>query len=90
MDLCDLVDRVVDRKTFFEFLSALIADREDEVEKEKRNPSSPFSPGVNGWENGSIETFLDAALAWAHDNGLSEEPSWRTFAQILHAGKFYE
>ena len=53
--------------------------------------------GNVGWENGSIDTFLDAMHAWAESTSaatgepmVSEEPSWQEFARILHAGKFYE
>jgi hypothetical protein len=99
MSLDNLVtkrDAVCDEATFVEFLSALAADRVDEVQKEKRKPSSPYGPGANGWENGTIETFLEAACAWAEasKNGLKyyEKPSnpWKRCADILYTGKIYE
>jgi hypothetical protein len=89
-----LLDRVTDRESFFAFLQALILDREDEVAKEKVQPSSSYGPGANGWENGTIESYLDSALRWAVDNAalgrLSESASWRVFADILYGGKIYE
>ena len=95
MDLFDLADAVCDRQAFFEFVRALANDREDEEEKEKRNPSSPYGPGANGWENGLIWTYLERSVAWVEDNVRdpaiqSEEPSWNLFARILHSGKYYE
>jgi len=48
------------------------------------------------WENGTIESFLEAALAWAKasDFGRTTEVHsrnpWRLFAQFLLAGKSYE
>lgn len=80
MNLDDALKRVVSKETFLEFVAALRDDT-----------------GNAGWENGSIETFLDAMHAWAsstsarnHGPSVSEQASWRTFAEILHAGKFYE
>jgi hypothetical protein len=38
-----------------------------------------------------IESFLDAAVAWAIDSEeLPNEPSWRAFATFLYCGKIYE
>ena len=94
--LYELSDAVIDEASFLSFVNALCNDRADEVGKERERLSSPFGPGANGWENGSIEAFLEAAVAWgeASKNGMSEytPPSnpWKRAAQILHAGKFYE
>ena len=94
--LFDEVEKVVDERTFIAFLSALAADREDEVAKEREHPSSPWGPGQNGWENGTIAAFLGAAAAWATGsfNGLPLEPKatnpWRRCADILLMGKHYE
>lgn len=86
------LERVADRASFLAFVRRLIADREDEVAKEHAHPSSPYGPGANGWENGAIETYLDAAVAWAEApaTAFPEAPSWRTFARFLYAGKHYE
>ena len=91
----DLLNRVSDRDSFFAFVHALIADLQDETVKEQMQPSSPWGPGANGWENGAIEAFLDAALAWAKSTGIGETqglpiPSWQSFARFLYAGKIYE
>ena len=94
--LCELVESVCDEQTFIDFISAMAADREDDCRKEELNPSSPFGPSHNGWENGSIESFLGAAAAWAVSsiNGLplmeKTQNPWKRAAQIIHAGKFYE
>ena len=93
--LIEKLEAVVDRESFLIFVKALIADREDEIAKEKVHPSSPWGPGANGWENGTIERYLEAAVAWAEDSqgqplGLPEEPSWRAFATFLYCGKIYE
>ena len=88
--------QVTDRDSFFRFVRALIADRMDSLEKEAKNPSSPYGPAANGWENTSLEAYLEAALAWAESEGMGQamgldgEPSWATFALFLYAGKFYE
>ncbi len=95
MDLDEKLEQVVDRESFLEFVKALVKDREDQVRKEKVSPSSPYGPGANGWENGSIESYLDAALAWTKawigkEHEIPQEPSWKSFAKFLYAGKYYE
>ena len=87
----ELRDRVDSRETFLAFLKSLQRDREEELAKEAASPSSPWGPGHHGWENGSIEAFLDAMHAWAVDsNALPAEPTWRAIAQLFSAGKHYE
>ena len=94
-DLDGMLEAVVDRDSFLAFVKALAADREEEVAKEKENPSSPWSAGANGWEHGTIEGFLGAAVACAEDScgtqwEMPREPSWKTFAAFLYRGKHYE
>lgn len=66
------------------------------MEDEAVTPSSPWGPGANGWENGSIETFLHAAAAWGNQtrHGLVDyDPPanpWQRCAEILLMGKHYE
>jgi hypothetical protein len=97
-DPYELLESVCDEESFLRFLLALAADREDSVAKEEANPSSPFGPDANGWENTTIERFLFAAVDWARAStgGLplaNYEPSsnpWRRCAEILAAGMSYE
>lgn len=97
MSLYELAEQVDSKEKFIAFVSALAADREAEVEIERERPSSPYGSGARGWENGSIEAFLGAMSAWAAggyghtgEPHVTDQPSWRTFAKILHSGKFYE
>ena len=86
-----LLDSISSRESFLQFLEALIADRCESLKQEKIAPSSPYSAKANGWENISIEHFLEAMQAWAIDSqALNEQPGWRDFAQLLLAGKSYE
>ena len=95
-DPSDLLEKVTDQETFLRFVRALIGDRLDEEEKEPIQPSSSWGPGANGWQNGSIAAFLDAATRWAVDTemgerqGLPPGPSWKKFAVFLYHGKIYE
>jgi hypothetical protein len=95
-DAGDLLDQVVDFETFLRFVGALIDDRMDEVAKEERHPIDFDGRGANGWENHTIEAFLEAAHRWAQatrmgqTQGLPEEPSWKAFAVFLWCGKIYE
>ena len=74
-----IVDRVNSKEWFAEFLAALQADWEAggrELE----------------WENSNLGRFLEAMHAWIQDmdQRIPEQPSWRTFADILYAAKIYE
>lgn len=92
MELNEALARVDGPQTFLEFVRLLIADRE----KESGQFPDEFGRGVNGWENHTIEDFLEAATAWAVDsdfggNGGSTEVSpWNLFAGFLYCGKIYE
>jgi hypothetical protein len=96
MTLDDALEGVKDGTTLLEFVRLLQADREDEVARETTSASSPFGPGINGWENQTIESFLQASTAWAEatdfgiSQGLSKDNPWRQFAVFLYCGKIYE
>ena len=91
-NLLEHLDAVEDKETFLNFVWALAKNREDSVEKEKANPSNPYGPAANGWENISIENFLEAAVACAvgRKDRMPEEASWKEFAEFLYGGKIYE
>lgn len=95
-DLDKLLKQVKDEKSFIDFIQALAADFEEEREIEETKPSSPYSAGALGWENGSIDTMLSAAAAWGYStamnaaNKTSEQNPWYRCAHILYAGKYYE
>jgi hypothetical protein len=91
----DLIGSVVDKESFLKFAEVLRNDRELSDKAEEENSSSPFGPAALGWENGSIESFLEAAIAWAEDTDfgilrLGDVSPWRLFAEFLLAGKQYE
>ncbi len=91
MSLDDLLDKVVSKETFIEFVKALKADKIDEEEKHKKNPPSLYSSGANGWENNTIPHFLDSIVAFGEDSHhITKKPSWKNFALLVYAGKFYE
>jgi hypothetical protein len=46
--------------------------------------------GAPGWENISLEAFLDGLIAWAEDHPVSAVPTWRAMAQLIRAGALYE
>lgn len=88
--------KVRDEASFLAFIKALYEDRMDDRQKEMLKPSSPYGPSANGWENGSIEAFLEAAYACgivcigkATDD---DEPDndWFRAARIIYCGKSYE
>lgn len=89
-------EAVTDEPSFLNFLDLLAQDFQKEREIEKTNHSSPYGPGALGWENGSIDAFLDAAARCGLDHirksGIPSPPHniWQRCAQILLRGKYYE
>ena len=87
---------VHDRASFLEFVRALVRDRRASVAAEEASPGSPFGPDAGGWENVTIDDFLEAAVAWAEETGMGGSqglpagPSWEAFAAFLYCGKIYE
>ncbi|AJQ95081.1 DUF7660 family protein [Gynuella sunshinyii] len=96
MKLHDLIEIVDDENSFLAFVEALKKDRENAIALEKKNPSSPHDSDAGGWENVTIESFLEAAHAWAIDSdfgasqGLSSDNIWKKMATFLYCGKIYE
>jgi len=100
-NLVELAEKVEDEESFLAFVRELVKDRENAVKKEKENPSSPYGPDAGGWENTSIESYLESAAAWAEDTQfgrkmafpeyeLNEVSAWQRFAAFLMAGRVYE
>ena len=91
-----LLERVEDKFSFYAFVEALARDRRQSVLEEARSPSNAYAADAQGWENTTVETFLEAALAWAEASdmgaaqGLPDGPSWKVFAIFLYCGKIYE
>lgn len=94
MELSELLEKVVDRKTFVDFVVALIKDRQEFENLYKLNPEKYKWSAPLGWENGSIDTYLDGALACFEDGKWKEECpdeiTWRKMAEFLYGGKIYE
>src|SRR5438874_11545682 len=94
--LDEALDAVKDRDTFLAFVRALSNDRGRSVAQEELNPSSPYEPDAGGWENTTIQDFLESAASWAEDSdfdipeGSPVETAWQAFAGFLYAGKIYE
>lgn len=94
MDPYKALNRVIDRKSFIQFLKALELDWEREQKIIARKGQKPYSAGPLGWQNGTIGTFLEAAGAWTEtrttDEDYGSDNPWRQAAEIIFAGKYYE
>jgi hypothetical protein len=92
----ELLETVADEASFLKFVAALRQDRETEVAAQKTTNVDPFGRGPTGWENHTIEDFLEAASSWAEDSdfgksqGLTDENLWKKFAVFLYCGRIYE
>ena len=92
IELHKLIENVNDEKSFLIFVQALIQDRSIE------DPESidHCGRGSQGWENHSIQSFLEAGHAWAEatnigeSQGMGKESPWKRFAAFLYCGKIYE
>jgi hypothetical protein len=90
----ELLDKVNSRETFLAFVAALVEDRRDADAVEASDSQRYRWSGANGWQNGTIVTFLDGALAYAQSPNWpereSDAPTWRDLAKFLFLGKIYE
>lgn len=89
------LDEVTDRATFLEFVRLLAIDRDGVSDKEDPICEHTNSSVTSSEENRTVESFLEAAVAWAEDSQggiheISESASWKSFAKFLYAGKYYE
>ncbi len=98
-NLENLLEQVNSKETLLRFTYALSADFKDEQEKEAAHPTSYLGvvQGPNGWYNHCIDVFLAQMCYWASATStitdepmVPEEASWRSFAEMLLAGKEYE
>ena len=88
----EFLEKVSDRASFIEFLTALAEERE-EAERMERDEPRYQRGGAHNWQNGSISSFLWASLAYFDAKPFHEPesaPSWRMLAEILYHGKIYE
>ncbi|RUV01732.1 hypothetical protein EOB36_12270 [Mesorhizobium sp. M6A.T.Cr.TU.017.01.1.1] len=90
-----LLKKVQDLPSFVRFIDALSKDRKDADRKEATEPAGPDT-GWNGWENGSLSTFLESSVAWFKENErgdpafLAGDNPWKAAARVIYAGKYYE
>jgi hypothetical protein len=92
MDRFKFLENVDGPESFLKFVQALRDDRLADVGQ----PTGPFGRGASGWENDTIEDFLDAALSWARatemgaTQGLVDSSPWKRCAAFLYCGKIME
>src|SRR5437660_583135 len=97
MNLYEMAEKVDSKESFLHFVQALAEDAAAADAESERTADGKLNLSPCGWENGSVAAFLDAMSAWVAGNSgitgkpmVSEQACWRAFAEILHAGKFYE
>ena len=72
-----LAAAVTSRADLARFVQALLADFQADA--------------GGGWENPTLEKFLEALAGYAADAGGADgPPTWRTFAELLAAARDYE
>src|SRR5688500_8311338 len=93
----EMAEKVDSKEALLRFIAALAEDAELADAELDRTPDGKLNLSPRDWENGSVAAFLGAIAAWgASNSGLTGQPmvpeqaTWRAFAQMLHAGKFYE
>jgi hypothetical protein len=84
---------VCDEASLLQFIQVLASDFEADRTESAEGGGTPYGPGPRGWENGTVDVFLERAASWAEASRgrfpTSANP-WRRCADILYAGKFYE
>ena len=92
-DLYAAAERVDSKETFLDFVRLLAEDR---VADATGTPDL-CGRGPSGWEHHTIEDFLFTVSDWGTSSSgltgqphISTEPSWQSFALMLHSGRFYE
>ena len=97
MNFYEMAEKVDSKESFLRFVQALAEDAAAADAEPEHTADGKLNLSPRGWENGSVEAFLGAMVAWAAtDSGVTGKPmvpeqaSWRAFAEILHSGKFYE
>jgi len=97
MNFYEMARKVDSKAAFLLFLEALAEEAAEAEVAPERTADGKLNLSPQGWENGSISAFLSAMLPWAASNSgitgkaqVSDEASWRSLAEMLHAGKFYE
>lgn len=76
MDIWDKCENVSTKSDLVMFVKSLRKDLKTNEEE---------------WENIELDDFLDAIEAWMTDtNRLPENPNWKSSAEILLSGRFYE
>ncbi|KRB98281.1 hypothetical protein [Duganella sp. Root198D2] len=86
-------DLVHDRDSFLQFAQWLIDDRHEADDVERADPERYKWGGAHGWQNSSIASFLEGAIAGAdaqRDWAVGSGPSWKDLAVFLYLGKIYE
>ncbi|WP_407495189.1 hypothetical protein [Pseudooceanicola sp. MF1-13] len=92
----EAADQVHDLASFLVFLDCLFQDWQIASAGAKPTATNPNAT-LDGWENVTIGTFLEAAIAGARDNKVGEPGGyladtnpWRQAAEIILLGKVYE
>ena len=57
-----------------------------------RNLLADLKANPDGWENPTLDRYLDAMGAWLEGSGKkhNQPPSWELIIEMLEAAKFYE
>lgn len=80
-------DAVASKGDFIAYAKQLLADYRANA---RVKPGSAVRGRDGGWQNESLEHFLESLIAYAEDAEISDDARWTTFAGLLRAGKEYE
>ncbi|MEJ5219104.1 hypothetical protein WG622_12685 [Cognatishimia sp. D5M38] len=96
IDLQEIASKVEDFPAFLAFLEAMRKDWANTFAS--AGLQNPNTYGADcGWENTTIDSFLEAAVAGARDNRLGDPDGthygsnpWKLATEVLLLGKLYE
>ena len=88
---------VDNEEKFIKFLTYLWKEKKLDDDDIKKGKIKPYSSGNYGWENNTIESFLDAMLEGyeqltmhSNNNFTDEKNIWKKIAKIIEFGKIWE
>jgi len=87
MNADELLDQVIDLKSFIAYAEALAEERR---EAERIEAGNQYLCPAPGWNNMAISEFIDAGLSHfdpAPDGTVVECPTWKDLAMFLYYGK---
>ncbi|MGB8932285.1 MAG: hypothetical protein WCC48_13665 [Anaeromyxobacteraceae bacterium] len=78
-------DAVRDEDSLIHFMQVLAVDFAADREEAAKSPPHFTAQGPRGWENGTVDAFLESAAAWVEDSRASRSFDNSDLSRPFHA-----